>query len=74
MNTVKRILAILALICGAAALIAFVVVLAMGQLMEKFAWVMVPVSAFFMLGLITIAINYLQKLKAEADKKRAEGK
>lgn len=72
MDTVKRILAVAALACAAVTLVAFVWVLLMGQLQEKLSWVLVPASAFFMAGLIAIAINWLQKLKADAEKARAQ--
>lgn len=72
MNQVKRVLAIIALACVAVTLVAFVVVLVQGKLQEHFAWVMVPGCAFLTVGLVALAINWLQKLKAEAKREREQ--
>lgn len=72
MNTFKRVLAIAALVLAAASILAFFVVLLQGQLMEKLSWVLVPASGFLMIGLIALAINWLQKLKADAEKARGQ--
>lgn len=73
MNTLKRVLAIAALALVAVTILAFLVVLIQGQLMEKLSWVLVPASGFLMVGLIALAINWLQKIKTEAAEDRAKG-
>lgn len=69
-NTIKRILAVLALLSAAVFVAAVVVLLITGTLQEQMVWVYAPMACFLMLGLTSLLINWLQKKIAEA---RREG-
>ena len=69
-NTIKRILAVLALLSAAVFVAAVVVLLIAGALQEQMVWVYAPMACFLMLGLTSLLINWLQKKIAEA---RQEG-
>lgn len=69
-NTIKRILAVLALLSAAVFVAAVVVLLIAGTLQEQMVWVYAPMACFLMLGLTSLLINWLQKKIAEA---RQEG-
>ena len=69
-NTIKRILAVLALLSVAVFVAAVVVLLIAGTLQEQMVWVYAPMACFLMLGLTSLLINWLQKKIAEA---RQEG-
>lgn len=69
-NTIKRILAVLALLSAAVFVAAVVVLLIAGTLQEQMVWVYAPMACFLMLGLTSLLINWLQKKIAEA---RREG-
>lgn len=69
-NTIKRILAVLALLSAAVFVAAVVVLLVAGTLQEQMVWVYAPMACFLMLGLTSLLINWLQKKIAEA---RQEG-
>ena len=69
-NTIKRILAVLALLSAAVFVAAVVVLLIAGTLQEQMVWVYAPMACFLMLGLNSLLINWLQKKIAEA---RQEG-
>lgn len=64
-NTIKRILAILALISAVIFVGAVIVLTILGQLEAQRAWVYGPMSVFLMLGLTSLLINWLQKKAAE---------
>ena len=66
MNTLKRILAILALIAAAVFLVMMVYLLIVGQIRERFNLVLIPMCVFLGLGVITLAIHWLQNLKKQA--------
>ena len=65
-NTIKRILAVLALLSAAVFVVAVVVLLIAGTLREQMVWVYAPMACFLMLGLTSLLINWLQKKIAEA--------
>lgn len=69
-NTIKRILAVLALLSAAVFVAAVVVLLIAGTLQEQMVWVYAPMACFLMLGLTSLLINWLQKKIAEV---RQEG-
>ena len=69
-NTIKRNLAVLALLSAAVFVAAVVVLLIAGTLQEQMVWVYAPMACFLMLGLTSLLINWLQKKIAEA---RQEG-
>ena len=69
-NTIKRILAVLALLSAAVFVAAVAVLLIAGTLQEQMVWVYAPMACFLMLGLTSLLINWLQKKIAEA---RQEG-
>ena len=64
-DKIKRVLAILALLCAAVFTIAVVVLMVMGQLSEHPIWIYGPMSCFLALGLTALLINWLQKKAAE---------
>ena len=64
-NTIKRILAILALISAVIFVGAVIVLTILGQLEAQCGWVYGPMSVFLMLGLTSLLINWLQKKAAE---------
>lgn len=65
-NTIKRILAVLALLSAAVFVVAVVVLLIAGTLQEQMVWVYAPMACFLMLGLTSLLINWLQKKITEA--------
>ena len=69
-NTIKRILAVLALLSAAVFVAAVVVLLIAGTLQEQMVWVYAPMACFLMRGLTSLLINWLLKKIAEA---RQEG-
>ena len=74
-ETVKKVLAILALLCVAVFVITVILFTASGRLAENLMWVIGSLSAFLALGLTTLAIRWLQDRKArelEEERKRAE--
>ena len=64
-NTINRILAILALISAVIFVGAVIVLTILGQLEAQRGWVYGPMSVFLMLGLTSLLINWLQKKAAE---------
>lgn len=72
MNTLKRALAFAALGCFGFSVIALMVIWVTGQLQAQIAWSLVPLTAFLMFGLMSLGINWLQKLKKEAAAHRDE--
>ena len=64
-DKIKRILAILALVCAAVFTVAVIVLMFMGQLSEHPGWIYGPMSCFLALGLTALLINWLQKKAAE---------
>ena len=71
MNTLKRVLAILALIAAAVFLVMMVYLLIVGQIQERFSLVLIPMCVFLGLGVLTLAINWLQNLKKQAQEEKA---
>lgn len=67
-DKIKRILAILALLCAAVFVTAIIVLTITGQLEAQRGWVYGPMTVFLMLGLTALLINWLQKKAAEAKK------
>ena len=64
-DTIKRILAILALISAAVFVVAVIILTIIGQLATQPGWVYGSMSVFLMLGLLSLLINWLQKKAAE---------
>lgn len=64
-DTIKRILAILALISAAVFVGAVIILTITGQLAAQRGWVYGSLSVFLMLGLLSLLINWLQKKAAE---------
>ena len=64
-NTIKRILAILALISAVVFVGAVITLTITGQLAAQSGWVYGPMTVFLMLGLTSLFINWLQKKAAE---------
>lgn len=64
-DKIKRILAILALVCAAVFTIAVMVLMIMGQLSQHPGWIYGPMTCFLALGLTALLINWLQKKAAE---------
>lgn len=64
-DKIKRILAIAALICAAVFVVAVIALTITGQLEAQRGWVYGPITAFLMLGLTALLINWLQKKAAE---------
>ena len=69
MDRVKRVLAILALVCMVAFVMCCMVLLGAGKLQEQMVWVYGTMTAFLLFGLPAILIDWLQKRAAQ---KRAE--
>lgn len=69
MDRVKRVLAILALLCMLAFVMSCMVLMGAGKLQEQMGWVYGTMSAFLMFGLPALLIDWLQK---RAAKKKAE--
>ena len=74
MNTIKRIIAIAALFFAAVFILMIVYFLLTGQMANNGNLIMLPLSAFLGLALIALAINWLQKLKAEKLKEAMQNK
>lgn len=64
-DTIKRILAILALISAAVFVAAVIILTITGQLATQPGWIYGSMSVFLMLGLLSLLINWLQKKAAE---------
>ena len=64
-DTIKRILAILALSSAAVFVVAVIILTITGQLAAQPGWIYGPMSVFLMLGLTSLLINWLQKKAAE---------
>lgn len=64
-DKIKRILAILALLCAAVFVVAVIVLTITGQLYAQSGWIYGPMSCFLALGLTALLINWLQKKAAE---------
>ena len=64
-DTIKRILAVLALISAAVFVCAVIILTVTGQLAAQSGWVYGSMSVFLMLGLTSLLINWLQKKAAE---------
>ncbi|MBP3453853.1 MAG: hypothetical protein J6M20_09060 [Clostridia bacterium] len=64
-DTIKRILAILALISAAVFVVAVIILTITGQLAAQPGWIYGSMSVFLMLGLLSLLINWLQKKAAE---------
>lgn len=64
-DTIKRILAILALISAAVFVVAVIILTITGQLATQPGWIYGSMSVFLMLGLLSLLINWLQKKAAE---------
>ena len=64
-DTIKRILAILALISAAVFVVAVITLTITGQLAAQPGWIYGSMSVFLMLGLLSLLINWLQKKAAE---------
>lgn len=64
-DTIKRILAILALISALVFVAAVIILTITGQLAAQSGWVYGSMSVFLMLGLLSLLINWLQKKAAE---------
>lgn len=71
-DKIKRILAILALICAAVFVAAVIILTITGQLAAQRGWVYGPLTAFLMLGLTSLLINWLQKKAAERKQESEE--
>lgn len=64
MDRVKRILAVISLLCMAAFVVCCVVLLAMGQLQQQMGWIYGTMAAFLLFGLPALLIDWLQKRAA----------
>ena len=64
-DTIKRILAVLALISAAVFVVAVIILTITGQLAAQPGWIYGSMSVFLMLGLLSLLINWLQKKAAE---------
>lgn len=64
-EALKKVLAVLALLCMAAFILSILVLIVTGQMQEKMSLVMIPLSLFLMFGLLALAINWLMKLREE---------
>ena len=64
-DTIKRILAILALISATVFVVAVIILTITGQLAAQPGWIYGSMSVFLMLGLLSLLINWLQKKAAE---------
>ena len=64
-DTIKRILAILALISAAVFVVAVIILTITGQLATQPGWIYGSMSVFLMLGLLSLLVNWLQKKAAE---------
>ena len=64
-DTIKRILAILALISAAVFVVTVIILTVTSQLAAQPGWIYGSMSVFLMLGLLSLLINWLQKKAAE---------
>lgn len=71
-DKIKRILAILALICAAVFVVAVIVLMILGQLNQQPGWIYGPMTGFLILGLTSLLINWLQKKAAERKQESQE--
>jgi len=74
MKLLKRILAILALISAAVFIGMTIVLLVMGKMANNLNLILWPLSIFLALGLICLAINWVENQIREARKEQQEDK
>ena len=72
MKLLKRILAILALISAAVFVVMTIVLLVMGKMTTSLNLIIWPLTIFLGLGLLCLAINWVQNLIREAREERSQ--
>lgn len=72
MTVLKRILAIVALLCAAFFVGACIILTIAGTIGQQLGWVLLPMTLFLMLGLLCLLLNYLEKRAHQAKESAAE--